>query len=90
MDIPDYDRPKADTDTLHLSLPDVLVRQIREVAYRKRRPYSHLCRHLIETALERLAADDADVAEAMEAARTLDGPGGLDRRTGPRKGAAAR
>lgn len=44
MELPSYERPRARQNTLHLSLPDVLEKQIREVAYRKRRYVSHLCR----------------------------------------------
>ena len=73
MELPSYERPRARQNTLHLSLPDVLEKQIREVAYRKRRYVSHLCRYLIEMGLEKLAAEDEVVAAAMaEAKATAD------------------
>ena len=80
MDIPDYDWREGSKKTMHVSLPEDLVKQIREVAYRKRRHISHLCRFLIEAGLEKLAAEDEATAEAVAAAGMLDGPGGLHRR----------
>jgi len=86
VDIPDYGRRPSSHNTLHLSLTEELVKQLREVAYRKRRPISHLCRFLIESGLEKLAAEDPEVAAAMSAARAPDGPGGMDRRSVRRGG----
>lgn len=86
MDIPDYDWREERKKTLHLSLPEDLVKQVREVAYRKRRHISHLCRFLIEAGLEKLAAEDEVTAEAVASVGKLDGPGGLDHRTAGSQG----
>ena len=51
--------------TLHISLPDELVKQVREVAYRQRRHTSHLCRDFIEAGIQKLVAEDQVAAEAV-------------------------
>ena len=60
--------PVAETrskNTLHLSLPPELVKQVREVAWRKRRHTSHLCRDFIEAGLQKLVAEDEVAADAV-------------------------
>ena len=60
--------PVAETrskNTLHLSLPEELVKQVREVAWRKRRHTSHLCRDFIEAGLQKLVAEDEVAADAV-------------------------
>ena len=54
MAFPDAARPK---NTLHLSLPAELVRQVGEVAYRKRRHVSHPCRDFIEAGMQKLVQE---------------------------------
>ncbi|MDE0206700.1 MAG: hypothetical protein OXP66_11815 [Candidatus Tectomicrobia bacterium] len=60
--------PVAETrskNTLHLSLPEELVKQVREVAWRKRRHTSHLCRDFIEAGLQKMVAEDEVAADAV-------------------------
>ena len=52
-------------NTLHLSLPEELVKQVREVAWRKRRHTSHLCRDFIQAGLQKLVAEDEVAADAV-------------------------
>ena len=60
--------PKRDTaSTLHISLPLQLERELREVAWRLRRPLSHLCRDFIEEGLKKLAKTNEVAAEAIAA-----------------------
>ena len=57
--------PAANRDTnsrpLHISLPEELVNQVWEVAYRKRR-HTHLWRDFIEAGMQKPAAEDQDAA----------------------------
>lgn len=57
-------------NTLHLSLPEELVKQVREVAWRKRRHTSHLCRDFIEAGLQKLVAEDEIAADAVASVST--------------------
>ena len=60
--------PVAETrskKTLHLSLPEELVKQVREVAWRKRRHTSHLCRDFIKAGLQKMVAEDEVAADAV-------------------------
>ena len=56
--------------TLHISLPDELVKQVREVAYRKRRHTSHVCRDFIEAGIQKLVEEDQDAADAVASVST--------------------
>ena len=56
--------------TLHISLPDELVRQVREIAYRKRRHTSHLCRDFIEAGISKMVAEDQVAADAVASVST--------------------
>ena len=56
--------------TLHLSLPEDLVQQVREVAWRKRRHVSHLCRDFIEAGMRKLVAEDEIAADAVASVST--------------------
>ena len=56
--------------TLHISLPDELVKQVREIAYRKRRHTSHLCRDFIEAGIQKLVAEDEVAADAVASVST--------------------
>ena len=57
--------------TLHISLPDRLVKLVREVAYRKRCHASHLCRNLIEAGIRKMMKEDqvvvADTVASVDA-----------------------
>ena len=55
---------------LHISLPDELVQQVREVAYRKRRHTSHRCRDFIEAGIQKLVAKDQEAADAVASVST--------------------
>ena len=68
MAIPVSDRQSK--NTLHLSLPEELVKQVREVAYRKRRHTSHLCRDFIEAGMQKLVAEDEVAADAVASVST--------------------
>jgi len=57
-------------NTLHLSLPEELVKQVREVAWRKRRHTSHLCRDFIEAGLQKLVEEDEVAADAVASVST--------------------
>ena len=46
------------------------MRQVREVAYRKRRHTSHLCRDFIEAGMQKLVAEDEVAAEAVASVST--------------------
>ena len=52
-------------DTLHLSPPEELVRQAREVACRKHRHTSHLCRDFIEAGLQKPVVEDGGAPDAV-------------------------
>ena len=54
MSIPDAAGLK---NTLNLSLPVELVRQVGEMAYRKRRHVSHLCRGFVEVGMRKLVQE---------------------------------
>ena len=55
--------------TLHISLPVQIDKELREVAWRLRTPFSHLCREFIVDGLEALAKTNTLAAEALADAR---------------------
>lgn len=63
---------RQSTSTLHISVPFQVDKELREVAWRLRRPFSHLCREFIENGLEKLAKKDKIVAEALAEARKAE------------------
>lgn len=60
------------TSTLHISIPLQVDKELREVAWRLRRPFSHLCREFIEDGMKNLAKKDKIVAEALAEARKAE------------------
>lgn len=51
--------------TQHVSLPDELVKQVREIVYRKHLHTWHVCREFVEAGIEKLEAEEEVAAGAV-------------------------